>query len=235
MKDRHATTRQWVSVPGVDPEAAQGWRRRRAAGAGGRPARQQAAAGAPDGQPLRDGAGATSAPPRRRPSRAPAGAGAGGAAQPVRRAAVRGVGGQRSAGRWPSCAGELRERDHRRRQLPAVGAAVGGVQPGARAAPAERGGLLGAPGRRAAEAGVGRAVRLRGPGRRRSRGWTPGELVPTGPLPGNREMEPPEGTAARALEDEALAAMGVTRDGAGAAGAGPAGRPPPGGGGRGPR
>ena len=36
-----------------------------------------------------------------------------------------------------------------------------------------------------------------------------GELVPTGPLPGNREKEPPEGTAARALEDEALAAVGV--------------------------
>jgi tRNA pseudouridine13 synthase len=38
-----------------------------------------------------------------------------------------------------------------------------------------------------------------------------GELVPTGPLPGNREKEPPEGTAARALEDEALGAVGVTR------------------------
>ena len=38
-----------------------------------------------------------------------------------------------------------------------------------------------------------------------------GELVPTGPLPGNREKEPPEGSAARALEDQALAAVGVTR------------------------
>jgi tRNA pseudouridine13 synthase len=38
-----------------------------------------------------------------------------------------------------------------------------------------------------------------------------GELVPTGPLPGNREKEPPEGTAARALEDAALAAVGATR------------------------
>jgi tRNA pseudouridine13 synthase len=37
------------------------------------------------------------------------------------------------------------------------------------------------------------------------------ELVPTGPLPGNREREPPEGTPARALEDEALAAVGVGR------------------------
>jgi tRNA pseudouridine13 synthase len=38
-----------------------------------------------------------------------------------------------------------------------------------------------------------------------------GELVPTGPLPGNREKEPPEGTATRELEDQALAAVGVTR------------------------
>ena len=38
------------------------------------------------------------------------------------------------------------------------------------------------------------------------------EVVPTGPLPGNREIEPPLGTAARALEDEALAAVGVGRD-----------------------
>jgi tRNA pseudouridine13 synthase len=39
-----------------------------------------------------------------------------------------------------------------------------------------------------------------------------GEIVPTGPLPGGREMEPPPGTAARALEDEALAAIGATRE-----------------------
>ena len=38
------------------------------------------------------------------------------------------------------------------------------------------------------------------------------ELVPTGPLPGNREIEPPEGSVARALEDEAMAAVGVGRD-----------------------
>jgi tRNA pseudouridine13 synthase len=39
-----------------------------------------------------------------------------------------------------------------------------------------------------------------------------GELVPTGPMPGGREKEPPPGTAARALEDEALAATGATRE-----------------------
>lgn len=39
-----------------------------------------------------------------------------------------------------------------------------------------------------------------------------GEVVPTGPLPGNREIEPPEGTAARALEDQALADVGLARE-----------------------
>ncbi len=38
-----------------------------------------------------------------------------------------------------------------------------------------------------------------------------GEVVPTGPMPGNREMEPPAGTAARAIEDEAMVAVGITR------------------------
>jgi tRNA(Glu) U13 pseudouridine synthase TruD len=36
--------------------------------------------------------------------------------------------------------------------------------------------------------------------------------VPTGPLPGGREIEPPPGTPARAIEDEAIAAVGATRD-----------------------
>lgn len=39
-----------------------------------------------------------------------------------------------------------------------------------------------------------------------------GEVVPTGPLPGGRETEPPPGSEARALEDEAIAAAGATRD-----------------------
>jgi tRNA pseudouridine13 synthase len=39
-----------------------------------------------------------------------------------------------------------------------------------------------------------------------------GELAITGPLPGGREKEPPPGTAARALEDAALAAAGATRE-----------------------
>jgi tRNA pseudouridine13 synthase len=45
-----------------------------------------------------------------------------------------------------------------------------------------------------------------------------GEIVPTGPLPGTREVEPPEGTEARALEDEAMAEVGVKREEIDAAG-----------------
>lgn len=36
-----------------------------------------------------------------------------------------------------------------------------------------------------------------------------GEIVPTAPLPGSRVMEPPAGTPARALEDQALADLGI--------------------------
>jgi tRNA pseudouridine13 synthase len=39
-----------------------------------------------------------------------------------------------------------------------------------------------------------------------------GAVVPTGPLPGTREIEPPEGSPAHALESEAIAAIGATRD-----------------------
>ncbi|HVY40793.1 MAG TPA: tRNA pseudouridine(13) synthase TruD [Polyangia bacterium] len=39
-----------------------------------------------------------------------------------------------------------------------------------------------------------------------------GEVVPTGPLPGDREIEPPPGTEARDMEDQAIAAVGATRE-----------------------
>ena len=39
-----------------------------------------------------------------------------------------------------------------------------------------------------------------------------GEVVTTGPMPGSWAKEPPPGTEARALEDAALAAIGVTRE-----------------------
>lgn len=39
-----------------------------------------------------------------------------------------------------------------------------------------------------------------------------GEVVPTGPLPGDREIEPPAGSEAREMEDQAIAAVGATRE-----------------------
>jgi tRNA pseudouridine13 synthase len=39
-----------------------------------------------------------------------------------------------------------------------------------------------------------------------------GEIVPTGPLPGGREIEPPPDTPARAIEDQAIADVGATRE-----------------------
>jgi tRNA pseudouridine13 synthase len=39
-----------------------------------------------------------------------------------------------------------------------------------------------------------------------------GEIVPTAPLPGSRSMEPPVGSPARALEDQALADLGIGPD-----------------------
>jgi tRNA pseudouridine13 synthase len=39
-----------------------------------------------------------------------------------------------------------------------------------------------------------------------------GEVIPTGPLPGGREIEPPPDSPARAIEDEAIAAVGATRE-----------------------
>jgi tRNA pseudouridine13 synthase len=45
-----------------------------------------------------------------------------------------------------------------------------------------------------------------------------GEVIPTGPLPGGREIEPPPETPARALDDQAIADVGATRDDFGRAG-----------------
>jgi tRNA pseudouridine13 synthase len=39
-----------------------------------------------------------------------------------------------------------------------------------------------------------------------------GEVIPTGPLPGGREIEPPPDTPSRAIDDEAIASVGATRE-----------------------
>ena len=121
--------------------------------------------------------------------------------------------GRDNAAAWPGAAARRAPRARQAQaQAAAVRAAVGGVQPHARAA---RG-----PGRADARSGRRRAeedrhrrtVRRRPTPRSIRRASTRATSCPTGPLPGSREIEPPPGTPARALEDEAIAAVGATRD-----------------------
>ena len=172
LKDKQATTRQWLSLPGLDPERALAF------AAGGRPhphgdaPRAQAAPRAPARQPLRDGAGGRrdrrrgrgAARPFRGPQRARR-------PQPLRRAAFRHGRRQRRARPRPAARRAPGARQAQA-QAAAVRAAVGGVQPHARAA--------GNPGRadrrpsggRAQEDGDGRAVRRRRSPRSTSSAWT---------------------------------------------------------------
>ena len=191
MKDRHATTRQWLSVPRLDPERALALSRRRACACStavrhgnklrighlrgnrfevvltGAATRDEVAAlaRAPRGRSARDG---------RRPT-----ATASSASAPTRR--------QRRA--RPRAAARRAARA-RPAQAPAaaVGAAVGGVQPRARAARATRGALrrraLRATCCRRRETG-GLFVVDRRP-RSTSARVDAGELVPTGPAAGRR-------------------------------------------------
>ncbi len=169
MKDRHAVTRQLISVPArAEPQAAGllAGGRERAVGA---PARQQAADRAPQGQPLpaapagREGRG--------RGARDLLPADGARRAQLLRRAALRARAGQRGPGQGAPAG-------------PAAAAAAGSLpaqavplrlpvpplQPGPGRAPA-RGHLRpGAPGRRAPQGGHRRPLRLRGAGG----GWPSG-------------------------------------------------------------
>jgi tRNA pseudouridine13 synthase len=107
--------------------------------------------------------------------------------------------------------GELRERDRRRRQF-LLSALQSAVFNRTLALRAERGGLLavrtGDVLCKVASGGlfVSEDPAVDGPR------VASGELVPTGPMPGNREREPPAGSEARQLEDDALAALGVRRE-----------------------
>ena len=236
MKDRHATTRQWVSLPAVDAGggAGGGGGHRRAAGAGGAAGTATSCGrGTCEGNRfevvLTEVAPGEAAAARRARLAA---LGRDGLAQPVRRAALRRGGGQRRRGRWRILRGQRRERDWRsgssccRRcsRRCSTGRWSCGPRPGA---------CCGcAPGDVLQKTGVGRAVRHRRPGASTSRGWTPASWSPPGRCRATGRWSRPRAREARALEDEALAAVGVTRDELARAGAGPARRAPPGGGGR---
>jgi tRNA pseudouridine13 synthase len=209
LKDRHATTRQWLSFPDVDPEAAlavtvDGVRVLEAARHGNKlrvghlrgnrfeVVLTELAPDEPAALEARLRALAASGIPNRYGEQR------------------FGAGGDNVAAGLALLRGQRQERDQRRRQLllSSVQSAVFNRALELRAA---EGGLL--------QVRVGDVLQKRGsgglfasvdPAVDQAR-VDAGELVPTGPMPGNREIEPPEGSPARALEDEALAAVGVTR------------------------
>lgn len=212
LKDRHATTRQWLSVPGIDPE--------RALGAPGDAtcAIQRAV---PHPHKLRLGHlrgnrfqvvlhGQADEAERRALEATVAQVAAQGV--PNRFGAQRfGSGGDNAAVGLALLRGERRERDRRRRRLllSALQSAVfnRALELRAAAGPLTRvrtGDVL----QKTDSGGLFVTTDLAVDQARVDRG----EVVPTGPLPGGREIEPPPGSEARALDDEAIASVGATRD-----------------------
>jgi tRNA pseudouridine13 synthase len=210
LKDRHATTRQWISVPDVTPEQAQALA---VDGVRVLEARRH-------GNKLRVGhlrgnrfevvlteVGASEAAAL---AAALAGLAADGLPNPF--GAQRfGAAGDNVASGLAVLRGERRERDGRRRRF-LLSSVQSEVFNRVLAARASAGGL-----RRVLRGDVLQKVVSGGlftsddPAADQPR-VDAGELVPTGPLPGTREIEPPIGTEARRLEDEALAAVGATRE-----------------------
>lgn len=210
MKDRHATTRQWISVPRVAPEAA--------LEIGGADLRVLAASR--HGNKLRTGhlrgnrfevvlTGAAPGDDDAMATRLGELAATGLANQ---------FGDQRFGRAGDNAAeglallrGERRERDHRRRKL---------MMSAAQSAVFNRYLVLRAASGRLTEVRRGDVLQktdsggmfiCEDPAVDQPR-VDDGALIPTGPMPGGRVMEPPEGTPSRALEDQALADSGATRE-----------------------
>jgi tRNA pseudouridine13 synthase len=211
MKDKQATTRQWLSVPGLDPERALGLsdpdvkvleaarhaNKLRLGHLRGNRFEVVLAGTATDAEiaELRarfDAAGAAGVPNRYGEQRFGADAAN----------ATRGLGLLR---------GEHRERDKRKRKL-MLSALQSAVFNRALELRATSGGLsrvrLGDVLKKTDTGGLFVSTDTEIDQQR----VDAGELCPTAPLPGGREVEPPPGTPARALEDEAIAAVGATRD-----------------------
>jgi tRNA pseudouridine13 synthase len=213
LKDRHALTRQWLSVPGIDPESA-------------------LAAADPDGawrilqairhpHKLRLGhlrgnrfqvvlQGEAGDPEWRALEAAVARIAAEGL--PNRFGAQRfGAEGDNAAAGLALLRGQRRERDRRRRRL-LLSAAQSAVFNQALALRAQAGPLSRVRGGDVLQkTDTGGLFVTEDPAVDQPR-VDRGEVVPTGPLPGEREIEPPPGTEARELEDRAIAAAGASRE-----------------------
>jgi tRNA pseudouridine13 synthase len=208
MKDRHATTRQWVSVPGVDPAAA----------LAAQIADCRVLEARRHGNKLRTG--------HLRGNRFEVvltEVGAEGALLSERLLALGrdglpntygaqrfGAAGDNVRSGLELLRGQRRERDFRRRKL-LLSAVQSEVFNRALARRAASGGLLLVrAGDVLQKTGSGGLFVTEEPQRDQGR-VDAGEVVPTGPMPGSREVEPPEGSEAWLLESEALAEVGVTR------------------------
>ena len=238
MKDKHATTRQWLSVPGVDPERAAGlsihaW----GAGELGSPRTIAGGSGPSEGPDSIAGASVLTA--ARHPNKLRVGHLRGnrfevvltGTATDDEVAALRarfeavaatgvpnrygeqrfGAGSDNAARGLALLRGERQERDKRKRRL-LLSAVQSAVFNRALELRATRGPLtavlLGDVLKKTDTGGLFVSTAPEVDQRR----VDAGEVIPTAPLPGGRETEPPPDTPARALEDEAIAAVGATRD-----------------------
>jgi tRNA pseudouridine13 synthase len=230
MKDRHATTRQYLSLPRVDPERAlafaegagdvEGGGAAAVAGGVGAAPRLRVLEAARHGNKLRmghlqgnrfevvlqdvaEGEGATIEARLRQLAET---------GLPNRFGDQRfGAAGDNVARAIAILRGELHERDRRRRFF-LLSALQSAIFNRALELRAERGGLL------TVLAGDVLQKRVSGglfvcedPAVDGPR-VAAKELVPTGPMPGNKEREPPPGTPARDLEDEALVSVGIRRE-----------------------
>ena len=230
LKDRHATTRQWLSLPGVDPAAALAWPAgadadAEAGGAGGSLRVLEARR---HGNKLRVGHLKGN---RFEVVLTEVGPGEAGVLE-ARLAALgreglsNAYGGQRFGARGDNVAvglailrGQRRERDPRRRRL-FLSAVQSEVFNRVLARRAAAGGLRRVrPGDVLQKTATGGLFVTDDLARDQAR-VDAGEVVPTAPMlgSGTRDAQPPEGTEAHALEEEALAAVGVTRAELGSAG-----------------
>ncbi len=210
MKDRHATTRQWISVPGVDPAAALALEI----------ADLQVLEARRHGNKLRTGhlrgnrfeVVLTDVSPAEAPE----------IEAQLRRWAAGGIpnyyGDQRFGAAGDNVAigleilrGVRRERDARRRRflLSAVQSAVFNRTLDLRA---QGGGLSRVRGGDVLQKTSSGGVFVSDDQERDQLRVDAGEVVPTGPMPGSRAPEPPEGSEAWALESEAFRVVGVGRD-----------------------
>jgi tRNA pseudouridine13 synthase len=215
LKDRHATTRQWISVPNVAPEAAlavaEPEMRVLEAHRHGNKLRTGHLRGNRFEVVLTDvGEDEASAL-----ATALAGLGRHGLPNPYGPQRFGAAGDNVRAG-LAILRGERRERDFRRRRL-LLSALQSEVFNRVLALRAERGLLVVRTGDVLQKTASGGLFVTDDLPRDQAR-VDAGELVPTGPLPGSREIEPPPGTEAAALEDQALAEVGVTRGELAAAG-----------------